>query len=172
MDILKMTKEDCEGLTDKVIVPYMFGKRQNGEENVASHEVHCKTPVKTKVKCRKGKNRTKMIAGLNGIVRKGGREQKNYIRQSIKDYKLDFVGIQETMRQDYPTILKEISGGYEFHWDGIPARGRSGGILLGVNKETYDLVEKPMGTYYVRFLVASKKDNFTWNLVVVYGDAQ
>jgi hypothetical protein len=76
------------------------------------------------------------------------------------------------MRQDYPTILKEISGGYEFHWDGIPARGRSGGILLGVNKETYDLVEKPMGTYYVRFLVASKKDNFTWNLVVVYGDAQ
>jgi hypothetical protein len=43
---------------------------------------------------------------------------------------------------------------------------------LGVNKETYDLVEKPMGTYYVRFLVASKKDNFTWNLVVVYGDAQ
>jgi hypothetical protein len=29
-----------------------------------------------------------------------------------------------------------------------------------------------MGVYYVRFLVASKKDNFTWNLMVVYGDAQ
>jgi hypothetical protein len=47
------------------------------------------------------------------------------------------------MRQDYPTkFLKEISGGVEFHWDGIPARGRSGGILFGVRKETYDVVEK------------------------------
>jgi hypothetical protein len=44
--------------------------------------------------------------------------------------------------------------------------------LLGVNKEMYDVVKKQMGVYYVRFLVASKKDNFTWNLVVVYGDAQ
>jgi hypothetical protein len=47
-----------------------------------------------------------------------------------------------------------------------------GGILLGVNKETYDVVDKQMGVYYVRFLIASKKDYFTWNLVVVYGDAQ
>jgi hypothetical protein len=42
----------------------------------------------------------------------------------------------------YPAnFLKEISGGYEFHSDGIPTRGRSGGILLGVNKETYDVVD-------------------------------
>jgi hypothetical protein len=59
-----------------------------------------------------------------------------------------------------------------FCWDCIPARGRSGGILLGVNKEAYDVVEKQKGVYFVRFLIASKKDNFTWNLVVVYGDAQ
>jgi endonuclease/exonuclease/phosphatase family metal-dependent hydrolase len=33
-------------------------------------------------------------------------------------------------------------------------------------------VEKQRGVYFVRFLIASKIDNFTWNLVVVYGDAQ
>jgi hypothetical protein len=77
------------------------------------------------------------------------------------------------VRQEYSTkLLKEISGGSEFHWDGIPARGRSGGILLGVNKETYDVVEKQKGVYFVRYLIESKIDNFTWNLVVVYGDAQ
>jgi hypothetical protein len=77
------------------------------------------------------------------------------------------------MRKDYPTkFLKKISGGAEFHWDGIPARGRSGGILLGVTKETYDVVEKQKGFYFVRFLISSKFHNFTWNLVVVYGDAQ
>jgi hypothetical protein len=33
--------------------------------------------------------------------------KKSYIRQSIKDFKLDFVGTQETMREDYPAnILK------------------------------------------------------------------
>jgi hypothetical protein len=65
-----------------------------------------------------------------------------------------------------------VEGTYKFHWDGIRARGRSREILLGANKETYDVVDKQMGVYYVRFLIASKKDNFTWNLVVVYGDAQ
>jgi hypothetical protein len=49
MDILKMTKYDFEGLIDKVITPYMFGEGQNGEERVTSHEVHCKTVVKTKM---------------------------------------------------------------------------------------------------------------------------
>jgi hypothetical protein len=115
-----------------------------------------------------------MISGLTWNSRGTGEEsKKSYIRQNIKDHKLDFVGIQETVRQEYPTkFLKEISGGSEFHWDGIPARGRSGGILLGVNKETYDVVEKQKGVYFVRYLIESKIDNFTWNLVVVYGDAQ
>jgi hypothetical protein len=45
------------------------------------------------------------------------------------------------VRHDYPAnFFKQISGGYEFYWDGTPARGRSGGILLGVNKEMYDVV--------------------------------
>jgi hypothetical protein len=65
------------------------------------------------------------------------------------------------VRREYPTnFLKEISGGYEFCWDGIPARGTYGGILLGVNRETYDVVEKQRGVYFVRFLIANKIDNF------------
>jgi hypothetical protein len=36
------------------------------------------------------------------------------------------------------------------------------GNLLGVNRETYDVVEKQKGVYFVRFLIASKKDKFTW----------
>jgi hypothetical protein len=55
MDILKTTKRDCEALIDKMIIPYMFGERWNEEERVTSHEVHCKTPVKTKMMCRQGK---------------------------------------------------------------------------------------------------------------------
>jgi hypothetical protein len=88
-----------------------------------------------------------MISGFTWNSRGTGEEsKKSYIRQHIKDHNLDFVGIQETMKQDYPTkFLEEISGGIEFHWDGIPAIRRSGGILLGVRKETYDVIEATMG---------------------------
>jgi hypothetical protein len=43
---------------------------------------------------------------------------------------LDFVGIHERVRRDYPAnFLKKISGGYDFHWDGIPARGDMEGFF-------------------------------------------
>jgi hypothetical protein len=45
MDILKMTKEDCE--------------RRKWGKRVASQEVHFKTTAKPKVRFRKGKNRNK-----------------------------------------------------------------------------------------------------------------
>jgi hypothetical protein len=35
-----------------------------------------------------------------------------------------------------------------------------------------DVLEKQIGDYFVRLLVCNKNDGFTWNLVVVYGDAQ
>jgi hypothetical protein len=54
------------------------------------------------------------LHGIEGV--QGRKQEELYSRQNIKDYKLDFVGIQETVRQEYPTkFLKEISGGYEFH---------------------------------------------------------
>jgi hypothetical protein len=56
-----------------------------------------------------------MISGITWNSRGTWEESKNrYIRQSIRDHKLDFVGMQEPVRQEYPTnFLKEISGGYE-----------------------------------------------------------
>jgi hypothetical protein len=107
-----------------------------------------------------------MISGFTLNSRGAGEEsKKSYIRQSVKDFKLDFIGIHEIVRRDYPAnFLKEIG------W--YTCKGRYGGILLGVNKVTYDVIDKQMGVYFVRFLIASKEDNFTWNLVVVYGDNQ
>jgi hypothetical protein len=53
MDILKITKEDREDLTNKMVVPFSMGKDKMGER-VTLQEVHCKTPVKTKIRCRRG----------------------------------------------------------------------------------------------------------------------
>ena len=99
--------------------------------------------------------------------------KKSYISDNATEHKFDFIGIQETVRQDYTVdFLRQISGSQEYCWEGIPARGRSGGILVGINKDTYDVVETSSGVYFIKMLITSKRDNFTWELVVVYGDAQ
>ena len=44
--------------------------------------------------------------------------------------------------------------------------------MLGINSDTFNVLEKEMGEYFIRTLVHNKLEDFTWNLVVVYGDAQ
>ncbi|KAM0821623.1 hypothetical protein ACQ4PT_072062 [Festuca glaucescens] len=57
MDILKMGKGDCEVLTDNLITSYISEEKQNVGGRVTPLELHCKTPIKSKVKCRKGKRK-------------------------------------------------------------------------------------------------------------------
>jgi hypothetical protein len=64
-----------------------------------------------------------------------------------------------------------ISGGLNFDWHCLPPRGRSGGILLGVNCETLEVGNVIMGDSAVKFHVRSKVAGFRWALVAVYGAA-
>jgi hypothetical protein len=48
MDILKMTKEDCKGLTYKMIVPYLMGEGQNGWEKWLHKKNTAKPQLKLK----------------------------------------------------------------------------------------------------------------------------
>ena len=53
-----------------------------------------------------------------------------------------------------------------------PPRGRSGGMLVGINLGTFDVGEVEEGEYFVRFKIRNKEDGFQWNLISVYGAAQ
>jgi hypothetical protein len=57
-------------------------------------------------------------------------------------------------------------------WDWIPPRGRSGGILLGVNKEKFDVLDIKHGNFLLKFKLCNKEDNFEWKLLAVYGATQ
>lgn len=114
---------------------------------------------------------------LNGFVWNsrglGDKYKRDYICEMAKNHNLDFIGIQETIRQDFPqTMLLSMGGDIAFEWTWTPSRGRSGGILLGINTDTFNILEKEMGKYFIRILVHSKAEDFIWNLVIVYGDAQ
>jgi hypothetical protein len=56
LNILRMGKEDCEVLSDNLIATYNDGGKQMGKE-VTPMEFHCKTPIKTKMVCRRGKKK-------------------------------------------------------------------------------------------------------------------
>jgi hypothetical protein len=54
----------------------------------------------------------------------------------------------------------------------LPPRGRSGGILAGINNASLIVTKVISGDYCVKFHLKIKKDNFEWVLVAVYGAAQ
>ena len=55
----------------------------------------------------------------------------------------------------------------------LPLRGRSGGILLGVNSSVLDLSIIVEGKFFIKLIhLRNKNDDFKWILMAVYGLAQ
>lgn len=65
------------------------------------------------------------------------------------------------MRQSFSrTYLQSLCAGRDFHWHFTPARGKSGGLLLGVNYTTLDVISQDEGDYHIKMTVQDLK---TWN---------
>jgi hypothetical protein len=81
--------------------------------------------------------------------------------------------VMETRKQDMSKKnLSRLSGGADFVWHCLPPKGRSGGILLGINATVLDLMMIVEGEFYLKFHLCNKIDNFKWILMAVYGPAQ
>ena len=79
-----------------------------------------------------------MLSGLiwnsRGI---GEKKKRDFIKEQIGQNNLDFVGIQETMKTDFNKLdLSDLSASEKFEWDFLPSKGKSGGILVGINSAT------------------------------------
>jgi hypothetical protein len=95
-----------------------------------------------------------------------------FIAECNREYNLDILAVSETGRHDFPvSLLNRLSGGIDFTWTSRPPRGRSGGILVGVNTGTMDVFASSDGEFHIKLYIRNKTDNFTWTLVVVYGAA-
>jgi hypothetical protein len=96
-----------------------------------------------------------------------------FVNETIRDFKLDFLAISETGRDNFSSpFLNHISGGLYFQWYCVPPIGRSGGMLVGFNAETLSVQNIVTGDRCVKFYITSKHDNYKWVLVAVYGAAQ
>jgi hypothetical protein len=81
--------------------------------------------------------------------------------------------LQEALKDDFKAQnLAKFDSAQNFISKWSAPRGRSGGILVGIKKETFEIHEHVVGDHYVRILLTDKTINFKWNSIVVYGAAQ
>jgi hypothetical protein len=64
---------------------------------------------------------------------------------------LDIIFLQETMRQDFTDQeLRNLVNGDLFHWHWRSAVGRSGGMLMGIRDEIFEVGAIDQGTFFLR----------------------
>ena len=96
-----------------------------------------------------------------------------FLSDLTKEKNLDFIAVSETGRANFPqSTLNTICAGSDFLWHGMAPRGRSGGMILGVNLLTFDIGQIEEGDFFIRFMLRHKEDDFKFNLISVYGPAQ
>jgi hypothetical protein len=120
------------------------------------------------------KRRNKKMKGLmwncRGIKKKG---VSSFLINLILEHKFHFIGLQETMQENIDNrTIKEIDPNNDYLWKWIPSKGRSGGILSGVNLEHFDVGAFAEGEYTLQLNLWDKKKRIKWNFMNVYGVAQ
>ena len=96
-----------------------------------------------------------------------------FLAKLVKEEQINFIALSETGRDDFPDhILKNLCGGHEFLWHSMAPHGRSGGILLGVDLNVFDIGAIVQRDFYVKFTLRCKTDGFKFVIYSVYGPAQ
>lgn len=107
------------------------------------------------------------IRGLNS----GGR--KKQLGELMSKHQVDVVCLQETIKQKFTNReLSSLARGQDMHWEWISPEGRSGGFLVGVDKDCLEVLDYKAGRFCQCLTVKSKEDNFSWGIINVYGPVQ
>lgn len=104
---------------------------------------------------------------IRGIGKDSRRRQ---VREFIEQHKLGVVGLQETIKDTFSDReLRDLAGNREFTWKWLPAQGRSGGILMGVDQSFLELEDVCILSYCISMTIRDRRSNFRWMMVTVYG---
>jgi exonuclease III len=109
-----------------------------------------------------------IIWNIRGFEAEGHQQQ---LKDCMRREHVDIVGLQETVKGSF--LLHELEGlsrhKFACHWR--PATGHSGGILLGVKEETFEVEDMDHGDFFVSMAVTHKRSNLSWEIIIVYGPA-
>jgi hypothetical protein len=69
-------------------------------------------------------------------------------------------------------VPRNLCEGINFLWHCKEHMSHSGGILLGIDLDSFDTGVIDEGDFYVKFHLCNKDNCFKWDLVAIYGPAQ
>jgi hypothetical protein len=86
---------------------------------------------------------------------------------------VSFHRFEETIVADYDdSILRKFYINQDYLWLWTSSKGKSGGILVGMLLERFDVGSFKKGEFMIQVNLWDKMLKFKWNLLVVYGAAQ
>jgi exonuclease III len=104
---------------------------------------------------------------MRGFGRRGRRTQ---LRDFIRKEQLDIIFLQEMIRQDFTDQeLRGLVNGELFHWHRRAAVGRSGGMLLGIKDESFEVGAIDQGPFFLSATLLHRESKFKFVFVGVYG---
>jgi exonuclease III len=108
---------------------------------------------------------------LWNIIRGVGRlARTRQLKELMTKEKVDVIGVQETIKQDFSSReLEVLNQGGDFSWDWIPAIGHSGGILMGVKIERYEVEGWETRSYYAGVVIRDRLLDVRCEVITVYG---
>jgi hypothetical protein len=66
--------------------------------------------------------------------------ERHFFGDITKENSLEFIAVSVTGRSDFsPRFLKNLCAGRDYLWHSKAPRGRSGGMLLGVDLQIFDI---------------------------------
>jgi hypothetical protein len=69
------------------------------------------------------------------------------------------------------SYLEALSGRKQFCWNWLPSKGSAGGILLGVNKDVFEVENWVIREFSVSCDVVDKNGGFKGRITTIYGAA-
>jgi exonuclease III len=94
------------------------------------------------------------------------------LKEVMAKERMDATGIQETIKQNFSfREMQVLNQGADFGWEWIPTVGHSGGILMEVKTERYEVESWETGSYYVGATIRDRMLNIRCEVITVYGPA-
>ena len=94
---------------------------------------------------------------------------RTLLKVYLRKFKIDILCLQETIKQDFTDQeLRSLKVGEQFFWHWLPARGHSGGMLLGVRNNLLEVGNMDMDLYFLSLSVMHKPSNRIFEIIGIY----
>ena len=97
-------------------------------------------------------------------------DKRTCIIETLAKHKPSIVAFQETKKESLSTsFLKSISGNISYIWHHLPAVGTSGGVLVGVDSDIFDISSWNSLLFSVSWNLTHKNIGKDFRFIAVYG---